>query len=94
MFWSRVSRSIALRLTLLLGLVLAGYGATTAYLSARTLSSDLLDETRVGTVRLVDAVKRSTRHDMMNTRWEDVHRTIENIGSRGPAPAQTTTGLT
>ncbi|MHC5069821.1 MAG: hypothetical protein ACYTGO_04975, partial [Planctomycetota bacterium] len=80
--WTRISRSFALSLTLFLGLLLVAYGTATAYLSARTLSANLLDETRIGTVRLVDTVKRSTRYDMMNTRWEDVHRTIENIGQQ------------
>ncbi|MHC4079004.1 MAG: sensor histidine kinase [Planctomycetota bacterium] len=80
--WTRISRSFALSLTLFLGLLLVAYGTATAYLSARTLSTHLLDETRIGTVRLVDTVKRSTRYDMMNTRWEDVHRTIENIGQQ------------
>jgi len=77
-----ISRSIGRRLALLLGLVVAAYGAISAWLSTRDLNRQLLDETRVGILRLVDTVKRSTRFDMMNSSREDVHRTIEEIGGQ------------
>ena len=82
MFWSRVSQSLGLRLSLLLALVLAAYGSITAFLSARNLSVQLLEEATLGTLRLVDTIKRSTRHDMLNTRCEDVHQTIQHIGEQ------------
>lgn len=70
------------RLTIPLACLLAGYGGLHIYLDARSHRVQLLNETRLGTLRLVDTVKRSTRFAMLNTRWEDVHRIIENIGEQ------------
>ena len=73
---------LGFRLTIPLACLLGGYAALHAYLDARNQRVQLLTETELSTLRLVDTVKRSTRFAMLNTRREDVHRIIENIGQQ------------
>lgn len=75
-------RGLGIRLTLLLAVLLTISGTIAAYLSARDLSEELLDQAQLEALRLADTIKRSTRHDMLNTRSDDVTQTVLNIGGQ------------
>lgn len=74
--------SLGLRLTVLLGLLMVASGAIAGLLESRRLTEAMLGEARLEVLRMADTIKRSTRHDMLNTRGEDVHETVRNIGGQ------------
>ncbi|HYW80084.1 MAG TPA: histidine kinase dimerization/phospho-acceptor domain-containing protein, partial [Thermoguttaceae bacterium] len=70
------------RLIIPLACVLAAYGGFLAYLSASSQRDEILAEAELSTLRLADAVRRSTRHAMLQSHREDVHQIIEDIGEQ------------
>jgi two-component system NtrC family sensor kinase len=69
-------------LVLLLAAVLIAYGAVHTYLTAKSEGDAILSEATAGTLRLANTIRRSTRHAMLQSRREDVHKMIENVGEQ------------
>jgi len=76
------SRSLLLRLVIPLGCVLIVYGGFHTYLAVQTQREEILAEATLSTLRLADTIRRSTRHAMLQSRREDVHKMIEDIGKQ------------
>ena len=77
-------RGIGLRLRLVVPLawVLMAYGAFYTYFTARTQSTEIFEEATLSTLRLANTVRRSTRQAMLQSRRDDVHKMIEEIGEQ------------
>jgi two-component system NtrC family sensor kinase len=73
---------LRLRLVVPLAWVLIAYGAFYTYFTTKTQRSEIMAEATVSTLRLANTVRRSTRYAMLQSRREDVHRTIEEIGQQ------------
>lgn len=76
------SVGLRLRLVVPLAWVLILYGAFYTYFTARTQQAEIMEEATVSTLRLANTVRRSTRHAMLQSRREDVHQMIEEIGEQ------------
>lgn len=76
------SRSLCLRLIVLLAAVLAAYGALHGYLFATTQGEEILSEAARSTLRLANTIRRTTWHAMLDSRTKDVHKIIENVGQQ------------
>ena len=75
-------KGLRLRLLIPLACVLIAYGGLHAYLTATAQRDEIFAEARVSALRLANTVRRSTRHAMLHSRREDVHRMIEDIGEQ------------
>ncbi|OHB80477.1 MAG: hypothetical protein A2V98_07290 [Planctomycetes bacterium RBG_16_64_12] len=73
---------LRLRFVIPLACLLVAYGGIHTYLTARSQRALLLSEATLSTVRLANTVRRSTRHAMLQSRREDVHTMIEEIGEQ------------
>ena len=73
---------LRLRLVVPLAWVLIAYGAFYTYFTTKTQRSEIMAEATVSTLRLANTVRRSTRYAMLQSRREDVHRMIEEIGQQ------------
>jgi two-component system NtrC family sensor kinase len=73
---------LRLRLVVPLAWVLIIYGAFYTYFTAKTQQAEIMEEATVSTLRLANTVRRSTRHAMLQSRREDVHKMIEEIGEQ------------
>ena len=73
---------LRLRLVVPLAWVLIIYGAFYTYFTARTQQTEIMAEATVSTLRLANTVRRSTRNAMLQSRREDVHQMIEEIGEQ------------
>jgi histidine kinase len=74
-------RHISVKLFLpLIGVMLVVLGIHT-YIDIRTTSSDLTDYVYSSADRMSNLIVRSTRHDMLLNRKEDVHERIRAMGS-------------
>jgi two-component system, NtrC family, sensor kinase len=71
---------LRLRLVVPLAWVLIAYGAFFTWFTAKTQRAEIMAEATASTLRLANTVRRSTRYAMLQSRREDVHRTIEEIG--------------
>ncbi|MDH3216808.1 MAG: ATP-binding protein [Candidatus Krumholzibacteria bacterium] len=65
---------------LLLGVMLVTFSIHT-YINIRTTSSNLIDYVYTSADRASDLIVRSTRYSMLLNRKEDVHQTINTVGS-------------
>jgi two-component system NtrC family sensor kinase len=70
------------RLVIPLACALIAYVAVHAYLTGKTYQQEIFADASENTLRLADTVRRSTRHAMLLSRREDVHRMIEQIGQQ------------
>jgi len=73
---------LRLRLVIPLACVLLAYGAFHTYFAAKTQHEEIFAEATLSVLRLADTVRRSTRHAMLESRRDDVHRMIEDIGQQ------------
>lgn len=73
---------LRLRFVIPLGCLLLTYGGIHAYLVAKSQRALIRSEATLSTVRLANTVRRSTRHAMLQSRREDVHQMIEEIGDQ------------
>jgi len=71
-----------MRLLIPLAGVLIAYGGFHTYLTAKSQREEILSEATASTLRLANTIRRSTRHAMLQSREEDVHRMIENVGQQ------------
>jgi len=74
--------SLRLRLVIPLACVLIAYGGFHTYLTARSQREEILTEATASTLRLANTIRRSTRHAMLESRREDVHKMIEEVGAQ------------
>lgn len=74
--------TLSLRLVILLAAVLVTYGGFHTYLTVKTAREETLAEATASTLRLANTIRRGTRHAMLQSRWEDVHKMIENVGKQ------------
>jgi len=51
-------------------------------LAVQTQRDEILAEAKLSTLRLANTIRRSTRHAMLHSRREDVHKMIEDIGKQ------------
>jgi len=75
-------KGLRLRLLIPLACVLIAYGGLHTYLTATTQREEILAEATLSALRLANTVRRSTRHAMLHSRREDVHKMIEEIGEQ------------
>ncbi len=76
------SVGLRLRLVIPLAWVLIAYGAFYTYFTAETQRSEVMKEATDSTLRLANTIRRSTRNAMLQSRREDVHKMIEDIGEQ------------
>ncbi len=76
------SVGLRLRLVIPLAWVLIAYGAFYTYFTAETQRSEVMKEATDSTLRLANTIRRSTRNAMLQSRREDVHKMIEEIGEQ------------
>ncbi|MFH1922910.1 MAG: ATP-binding protein [Planctomycetota bacterium] len=76
------SMTLRRRLVIPLACVLIAYGGFHTYLTVRTQSAEVLAEAKLSTLRLANTIRRSTRHAMLQSRGEDVHKMIEDVGQQ------------
>ncbi len=76
--------AIGLRMRLLvpLALVLVAYGVFHVAMTMRSQRKEILAEAELSTIRLARTVRRTTRTAMLDSRREDVHRMIAEIGKQ------------
>ncbi len=74
------SVGLRLRLVIPLAWVLIAYGAFYTFFTAETQRSEVMKEATDSTLRLANTVRRSTRNAMLQSRREDVHQMIKEIG--------------
>ena len=73
---------LRLRLIVPLAWVLIAYGVFYTYFITKTQRSEIMAEATVSTLRLADTIRRSTRHAMLQSRRDDVHQMIAEIGQQ------------
>ncbi|MHB8862218.1 MAG: sensor histidine kinase [Pirellulaceae bacterium] len=73
---------LRLRLVVPLAWVLIIYGGFYTYFTAKTQQTEVMAEATVSTLRLANTIRRSTRYAMLQSRREDVHKMIEEIGEQ------------
>jgi two-component system NtrC family sensor kinase len=73
---------LRLRFVIPLACLLVAYVGVHAYLTAKSQGAEILSEATLSTLRLANTVRRSTRHAMLHSRREDVHKMIEEIGEQ------------
>ncbi len=76
------STTLGVRLVVPLACVLVAYGGFHTYLTAKSQRDEILSEASASTLRLANTVRRSTRHAMLHSRREDVHKMIEDVGQQ------------
>ncbi|NOX54008.1 MAG: HAMP domain-containing protein [Planctomycetes bacterium] len=74
--------TLRMRLVIPLACVLIAYGGFQTYLTARTQYDEIFSEATLSTLRLANTIRRSTRHAMLHSRREDVHKMIEDVGKQ------------
>jgi len=74
--------SLRLRLVIPLACVLIAYGGFHTYLTVRSQREEILAEATASTLRLANTIRRSTWHAMLESRREDVHKMIEEVGAQ------------
>ncbi len=72
--------TLRLRLVIPLACVLIVYGGFHTYLTVKSQREEISSEATLGAVRLARTIRRSTRHAMLHSRGEDVHKMIEDVG--------------
>jgi two-component system NtrC family sensor kinase len=73
---------LRLRVVIPLACVLIAYGGLHAYLTATSQRTEAQSEAELSTLRLANTIRRSTRHAMLQSHREDVHKMIEDIGQQ------------
>lgn len=73
---------LRLRLVILLAVFLLGLVAGHVFLLAKNERDVVFSVVKESTARLSNTVRRSTRHAMLHSRREDVHRMIDDIGDQ------------
>ena len=73
---------LRLRFVIPLACLLVAYGSVHTYLTANSQRALIFSEAKLSTLRLANTVRRSTRHAMLQSRREDVHTMIEEIGEQ------------
>ncbi len=76
------SVGLRLRLVIPLAWVLIAYGSFYTYFTAETQRSEVMKEATDSALRLANTIRLSTRTAMLQSRREDVHRMIEDIGEQ------------
>lgn len=79
---SAFSMTLCLRMVVLLACILTAYVALDTYLDATSKRAEVFSGANVSTLRLANTIRLSTRHAMLQSRREDVHRIIEDIGQQ------------
>ena len=73
---------LRLRLVIPLAALLVAYGGLHAYLAVTTQRTEIFAEATQSTLTLANTIRRSTRHAMLQSHREDVHKMIEDIGKQ------------
>ncbi len=76
------SMTLRLRLIFPLACILIAYGGFHTYLTAKTQRDEIFSEATLSTLRLANTIRRSTRHAMLHSRRDDVHKMIEDVGQQ------------
>ncbi|MHC4399369.1 MAG: sensor histidine kinase [Planctomycetota bacterium] len=76
------STTLRRRLVIPLACVLVAYGGFLTYQTVRIQRDEVFSEATLSTLGLANTIRRSTRHAMLQSRREDVHMMIEDVGEQ------------